>query len=358
MIRLGIIFGGRSGEHEISLMSAASVINAINREKYLPVLIGITKEGNWLLYDGPADKIEGGSWQEIAEAALAAEPEKYSLTILGSGGKSLKDKIDFALPILHGPYGEDGTIQGLFEMADIPYGGCGVLGSAAAMDKALAKEIFSSKNLPLCRYITIFKEEIIESTDMVIDRVEKYLPYPVFVKPANMGSSVGISKANNAEDLKEAINEASKYDRRLVLEEGLDCREMEMGIIGNYKPEASAIGEILTSDEFYSYTAKYFDEGRTRLCIPADIPDGIAEEMKDIALEAYQSLDCNGFARVDLFLEKGTDKIYLNEINTIPGFTKYSMFPLLWAEAGVPYPEVIERIIDLGYERYNSRQNA
>jgi D-alanine-D-alanine ligase len=173
-----------------------------------------------------------------------------------------------------------------------------------------------------------------------------------------MGSSVGISKANNAEDLKEAINEASKYDRRLVLEEGLDCREIEVGIIGNYKPEASAIGEILTSDEFYSYTAKYFDEGRTRLCIPADIPDGIAEEMKDIALEAYQSLDCNGFARVDLFLEKGTDKIYLNEINTIPGFTKYSMFPLLWAEAGVPYPEVIERIIDLGYERYNSRQNA
>lgn len=356
LIRLGIIFGGRSGEHEISLMSATSVINAIDREKYLPVMIGITKEGSWLLYDGPVEKIEDGSWQEIAEAALAEDPQKYSLTILGSGGRSLKDRIDFALPILHGPYGEDGTIQGLFEMADVPYGGCGVLGSAAAMDKAVAKEIFASKNLPIGRYMTIFKEETMENIDNVIDRVEKYLPYPIFVKPANMGSSVGISKVNNEEDLRQAINEASKYDRRLVLEEGLSCREIEMGVIGNYKPETSAIGEILPSADFYSYTAKYFDGGQTRLCIPADIPEDIAEEMRAIAIEAYQSLDCSGFARVDLFLENGTNKIIINEINTIPGFTKYSMFPLLWAEAGVPYAEVIERIIDLGYERYNSRQ--
>lgn len=357
-IRLGIIFGGRSGEHEISLMSATSVINAIDREKYLPIMIGITKEGKWLLYDGPIDKIEDGSWQEIAEAALAADPEAYSLTILGSGGRSLKEKIDFAFPILHGPYGEDGTIQGLFEMADIPYAGCGVLGSAAAMDKALAKDIFAIKNLPICRYMTIFKEETINEINKVIDRVEKYLPYPIFVKPANMGSSVGISKVTNTEDLKKAIGEASRYDRRLVLEEGLDCREIEIGVIGNYKPSTSAIGEILPSDEFYSYTAKYFDGGKTKLCIPADIPDDITEQIKAIAVEAYRSLDCSGFARVDLFIEKGTDKVYINEINTIPGFTKYSMFPLLWAEAGVSYPEVIEKIIALGYERYNSRQDA
>ena len=356
MIRLGIIFGGRSGEHEISLMSATSVIKAIDKEKFIPVLIGITKEGNWLLYDGPVDKIENGSWQQIAEAALAADPQKYALTILGSGGKSLKDWIDFALPILHGPYGEDGTIQGLFEMADIPYGGCGVLGSAAAMDKALAKEVFAKESLPICRHLNLYKEDFLENTERVIDRVEKFLPYPIFVKPANMGSSVGITKAKNTEELKAAIKEAIKYDRRLVLEEGLDCREIETGVLGNYAPTAGAVGEILPSDEFYSYKAKYFDGGQSKMCIPADIPTEIAEELKAIAVEAYKLLDCAGFARVDFFLEKGTNKIYINEINTIPGFTKFSMFPLLWAEVGVPYPELIERIIKLGFERYEDRR--
>ena len=356
MIRLGILFGGRSGEHEISLMSATSVIKAIDTEKFIPVLIGITKKGNWLLYDGPIEKIEDGSWQEMAEAALAANPKKYAITILGAGGKSLKDYIDFALPILHGPYGEDGTIQGLFEMADIPYGGCGVLGSAAAMDKTLAKEIFAKEDLPICRHLNLLKEEVEEDFPRVINRVEKFLPYPVFVKPANMGSSVGISKAGNTEELKAAIKEAIKYDRRLVLEEGLDCREIETGVLGNYKPAAAAVGEILPSAEFYSYEAKYFDGGQSKMCIPADIPNEIAEEIKGIALEAYKLLDCCGFARVDFFVERGTNKIYINEINTIPGFTKFSMFPLLWAEAGVSYPELIERIIKLGFERYEGRR--
>ncbi|MDD3168480.1 MAG: D-alanine--D-alanine ligase [Eubacteriales bacterium] len=356
MIRLGILFGGRSGEHEISLMSATSVIRAIDKEKFSLVLIGITKEGNWLLYDGPVDQIEDGSWQETAEAALEQNPEKYALTVLGSGGKSLKDRIDFALPVLHGPYGEDGTIQGLFEMADIPYGGCGVLGSAAAMDKALAKEVFAKENLPICRHLNLYKEEALGDLDRTIDRVEKFLPYPIFVKPANMGSSVGISKAKNTGELRAAIKEAVKYDRRLVLEEGLDCREIETGILGNHDPAAAAVGEILPSEEFYSYTAKYFDGGQSKLCIPADIPAEVAEEIKSIAVEAYKLLDCAGFARVDFFLERGTNKIFLNEINTIPGFTKYSMFPLLWAEAGVPYSELIERIIRLGFERYEDRR--
>ncbi len=356
MIRLGIIFGGRSGEHEISLMSATSVIKAINKEKFIPVFIGITKEGKWLLYDGPMEKIEDGSWQAIAEAALADDPEKYSLTVLGSGGRSLKDRIDFALPILHGPFGEDGTIQGLFEMADIPYGGCGVLGSAAAMDKILAKEVFAKENLPICRHLNLFKEEILDNMDRIIGKVEKFLPYPIFVKPANMGSSVGISKAKNAEELRAAIAEAIRYDRRLVLEEGLDCREVETAVLGNYTPAAAAVGEILPSEEFYSYKAKYFDGGQTKLCIPADIPAEIAKEIRTIAIEAFKLLDCSGYARVDFFLEKGTNKIYLNEINTIPGFTKFSMFPLLWAEAGVPYPELIERIIELGYARYQDKR--
>ncbi len=355
MIRLGVIFGGRSGEHEISLMSATSVIKAIDKDKFLPVFIGITKEGKWLLYDGPVESIEDGSWQKIAEEALAADPDKYEITVLGSQ-KSLKNWIDFALPVLHGPYGEDGTIQGLFEMADIPYGGCGVLGSASAMDKSLAKEVFAKKELPICRHLSLYKEELTENYDRVIGRIEKYLPYPIFVKPANMGSSVGISKAKNRQELEEALALAMKYDRRLVLEEGLDCREIETGVLGNYSPEAAAVGEILPSEEFYSYEAKYFDGGKSKICIPADIPDEVAKEVREIAVEAYRLLDCCGFARVDFFLERGTNKVYINEINTIPGFTKYSMFPLLWAEKGLPYPELIEKIIRLGFERYEDRK--
>ena len=356
MIRLGVIFGGRSGEHEVSLMSATSVIKAINKEKFDLVFIGITKKGDWLLYDGPVEKIEDGSWQAAAEAALAADPEKYALTVVGSGGKSLKDRIDFALPILHGPYGEDGTIQGLFEMADIPYAGCGVLGSAAAMDKILAKQVFAKADLPTCRYLALFKEEISASLDRVTEKVEKFLPYPIFVKPANMGSSVGIGKARNKDELKSAIEEAAKYDRRLILEEGLNCREIETAVLGNYDPAAAAVGEILPSEEFYTYKAKYFDGGQTKLCIPADIPASVANEVRSVAVEAFKLLDCSGYARVDFFLEKGTNKVYLNEINTIPGFTKFSMFPLLWGEAGVPYPELVERIIELGFERYESRR--
>ncbi|HWQ78855.1 MAG TPA: D-alanine--D-alanine ligase family protein [Anaerovoracaceae bacterium] len=356
MIKLGVIFGGRSGEHEVSLMSATSVIKAVNKEKFDLVFIGITKKGDWLLYDGPVEKIEDGSWKAAAEAALAADPEKYAFTVVGAGGKSLKDLIDFALPILHGPYGEDGTIQGLFEMADIPYAGCGVLGSAAAMDKILAKQVFTKANLPGCRYLPLFKEEITAGLDRVADKVEKFLPYPIFVKPANMGSSVGINKARNTEELKAAIEEATKYDRRLILEEGLNCREIETAVLGNYDPAAAAVGEILPSEEFYTYTAKYFDGGQTKLCIPADIPDAVAEEVRSVAVEAFKLLDCSGYARVDFFLERGTNKVYLNEVNTIPGFTKYSMFPLLWAEAGVPYPELIERIIEFGFERYESRR--
>jgi len=355
--KIGIIFGGRSGEHDISLMSATSVINAIDREKFEIVCIGITRSGDWLLYDGPSSKIESGEWQAEAESALAAEPEKYGFTVLGAGGRSLRDIMDFAFPVLHGPNGEDGTIQGLFEMADIPYAGCGVLGSAAAMDKAVAKDLFHRAGLPICKHAVVFKEEIEYNIETVVSRVEEALGYPVFVKPANMGSSVGVSKAKDRAGLADAFREAFRHDRRLVVEEGLDCREIETGIIGNYKPAAAAVGEIVPSNEFYDYTAKYFDGGLSRICIPAEIAPEIAETVRETAIRAYEALDCSGFARVDFFLERGTDKVYLNEINTIPGFTKFSMFPLLWAEKGVPYPELIERIIDFGFERYEERKN-
>lgn len=354
--RLGIIFGGKSGEHDVSLMSATSIINSVNKDKYDVVCIGITREGSWLLYDGPIEMIETGAWQNVAEEALAGEPEKYGVTILGAGGRSLKDLVDFVFPVLHGPRGEDGTIQGLFEMVDIPYAGCGVLGSSAAMDKAVAKEIFAKAGLPICKHMVVFKEEIDYNVNSIIEKIETNLGYPVFVKPANMGSSVGVTKAKDRQGLLSAFREAVLHDRRLVIEEGLDCREIETGIIGNYNPVASSVGEIISSGEFYDYTAKYFDGGQSKMCIPADISDEMTKIIRASAIKAYEALDCCGFSRVDFFVERGTNRIVLNEINTIPGFTKYSMFPCLWADAGMGYPELIERIIDLGFEKYASKQ--
>lgn len=360
MIKLGIFFGGRSSEHEVSLMSATSVINAIDRGKYEVVTIGITKEGKWLLYDGPVGHIEDGSWQREAEAALEADPETYGLTVLGTGGKSLKDLIDFALPVMHGPYGEDGTIQGLFEMINIPYGGCDVIGSALAMDKIAAKQVFAVMGIRQVPYVWIEAEDLPEKESWMKRKIEKRLSYPLFVKPANMGSSVGLSKVTRPDQLDSAIALACKYDRRIIIEQGIDCREMETAVLGNHIAEVGAVGEIIPSNEYYDYTAKYFDGGKTKLCIPAGITEEQREEIRTTAAKAYKALDCRGYARVDFLMDKNTGEIYLNEINTIPGFTRFSMFPLLWAEAGVPYPKLIEKIVELGMERHRvrSRQGA
>ena len=355
MERLGILFGGRSGEHEISLLSAASVIRALNREKFEPVTIGITKKGEWLLYDGPVEKIEDGSWEKEARAALERDPETYELTVLGTGNKSLKDRIDFALPILHGPYGEDGTIQGLFEMMDIPYGGSDVIGSAAAMDKAVAKELLAQNDLPQLPWMAVLEEEFEEVPEVILDWAEERLQWPIFVKPANMGSSVGITKARDRNSLKESMRVAFQYDRKVVLEQGAEVRELETAVLGNYDPDASVAGEIIPAADFYDYKAKYQSGDASRLCIPADVSEEEAEEIKELALAAYEVLNCCGFARVDLFMDKKNGKIYVNEVNTIPGFTRYSMFPLLWDATNVPYSEQIERIVALGYERYRSK---
>jgi D-alanine-D-alanine ligase len=357
MIKLGVLFGGRSGEHEISLMSAASVINAIDKSKYEVVQIGITREGDWYLYEGPTERIEDGSWEQEAKAALAADPAKYSLQVLGGGGSSLKQRIDFALPILHGPYGEDGTIQGLFEMIDIPYGGSGVTGAALTMDKILAKAVCEKAGLPQGPYVALTKGDFDEREQPLLQQIEAKLRYPMFVKPSNMGSSVGITKVRAKEELKKAIAKAAQYDQRILVEEGIDCRELETAVLGNYKPQVSGVGEIIPSSEFYDYKAKYFDGGQSKLCIPADIPAEKAEEIRGIAARAYSLLDCCGYARVDFFMEKATGRILLNEINSIPGFTKFSMFPLLWEEEGIAYPDLIERIVRLGYEKYNVKNS-
>lgn len=339
--RIGVIFGGRSGEHEVSCMSAASVIRAMNRDKYELIYIGITKEGRWMQYDGPVEKIEDGSWIDTAELFHLMK---------------LPEMIDFALPILHGPYGEDGRLQGLLEMLDIPYGGCGVLASAVAMDKAIAKDLFIQHGLPVCRHVFATKEQVEKSAETIAMNVESSIGYPCFVKPANMGSSVGISKAVNYDTLMVALEEAVRYDRRIIIEEAVDCREVETAVVGNAYPRVAAVGEILSGGEFYDYTAKYTD-GISSLCIPAHLPQNVYREIQQLALRAYKAINGEGYARVDFFIDRVTGKIYLNEINTIPGFTKYSMFPLLCREAGMEYDKLLERIIELGYERYYTKNN-
>lgn len=353
-IRLGIIFGGKSGEHEVSLMSAASVINAVDKEKYQVICIGITKEGEWLLYEGTPEDIESGEWEKQARKMLKKDPQRYGFNILGQNG--LKDRLDIVFPVLHGPYGEDGTIQGLFEMADIPYVGAGVLGSSAAMDKVCSKLIFKQVNLPICKHTTVLRKDFEENPKETLSLIDKEFEYPVFVKPANLGSSVGITKAHHLRELEKAIIEACKYDRKILIEASVNCREIETSVIGNDCPQAAAVGEIIPSREFYDYKAKYFDEGRSKLCIPANITEAQREQIRDYAIKAYQAIDCCGFARIDFFIDKDTDEIMINEINTIPGFTKYSMLPLLWKEQGVDYSPLIDKLIEYGFERYEESQ--
>lgn len=342
MKRIGIIFGGRSGEHEVSLLSAASVIEAIDRDKFEVVMIGITKSGQWKLYEGDSSAIPCGAWECAAEDISVAQ---------------LPSLADFMFPVLHGPYGEDGTIQGLFEMLDLPYAGCGVLSSALCMDKVSAKKIFEEAGLPTSRYKLIYSEDLNTRMDEIIAEIEAELPYAMFVKPSNMGSSVGISKVRNGEELREALLLAAQYDRRIIIEEGIHCREVETGVIGNHCPAVAAVGEICAKLDFYDYTAKYTEDAGTEITVPARLPKLTYEKIRSLAKEAYRACDCSGFARIDFFVDKNTGEVYINEINTIPGFTKYSMFPVMWNEMGVGFTELIERIVEFGYERYYAKNN-
>lgn len=339
MTRLGIIFGGRSGEHEVSLMSSTSAIKAIDKNKFDVVMIGITKDGRWKLFEGEPDDVENGRWEALAEEIKISD---------------IKDLIDFALPILHGPYGEDGTIQGLFEMLDLPYAGCGVLASACAMDKIVAKDLFTKAGILSSDYIATY-EVSFRSQD--VDGICEKLGLPVFVKPANMGSSIGIVKVGKKEDLEAAILSAFKYDSRVIVEKGINARELEVGVIGNDRLILSEVGEIVPSAEYYDYTAKYFDGGKSRMIVPADIKPETRGKTLELAAASYRALACTGFARCDFLMDKETEEVYINEINTIPGLTKFSMFPILFQEAGVPYGTLIERIVEFGYERYYSKNN-
>ncbi|MBR5740506.1 MAG: D-alanine--D-alanine ligase [Firmicutes bacterium] len=344
--RIGLIFGGKSPEHEVSLLSAASVSRAIDKDKYSVIYIGITKDGAWKrlnvpLSQTPEDLMENGTWENYAE--------DFDMGIL-------KSSIDFALPIVHGPYCEDGKLQGFFETMDIPYGGCGVLASALAMDKLASKDVFAKVGFPICKHKPLFSWRYFSHPEKSEREVAEEIGYPCFVKPANMGSSVGITKVNGPEEFFKACDIAFTYDKRVIIEEALDVRDVEVAIIGNEAPFAGEVGEIAVSADFYDYDAKYIND-KSEMLIPAPIDQETREALRSLAVKAYEAIDGEGFARIDFFLEKETGKILLNEINTIPGFTKRSMFPLLMGAVGISYPDVIERIIELGYERYNNKNH-
>jgi len=381
-IRVGILFGGRSGEHEISLLSATSVLDAINKEKYEVVPIGITKDGRWLtaqraenLLRGRQDpplQLRAGDPQATPTAAVLATgnativppfPKAALLPFQNEAGHSSDPNfnpihVDVIFPVLHGTFGEDGTIQGLLELADIAYVGAGVLGSAAGMDKDVMKRLFAAAGLPIVKHLTILRSDFQKSPNRVRRLVESQLEYPVFVKPANLGSSVGISKVHNSKEFAHAMKEAATYDRKIVVEEGVGkkekAREIECSVLGNEKPLASVAGEIIPAKEFYDYTAKYLEEG-SQLLIPAKLNKKQMKYVQELAIAAFRATECSGLARVDFLMDPHSEEIFLNEINTMPGFTSISMYPKLWAASGVPYPELIDRLISLGLERHKEK---
>jgi len=380
-LRLGILFGGRSGEHEVSLLSAASILKAIDRKKFEVVPIGITKDGHWLaagdargllegdqssiarrLRAGDPDSTPGAKLlQEGIPTLLAPEPVETGAALAAGSARPAAANLDVVFPVLHGTFGEDGTIQGLFELAGVAYVGSGVLGSAAGMDKDAMKRLFQQARLPIVKHVTLLRADWEKQPRKAIAQVEASLRYPVFVKPANLGSSVGISKAHDRSELGPALDLAAKYDRKLVVEQGVGgsgragrsakARELEVGVLGNDDPRASVVGEIIPGKEFYDYEAKYLSEGSVPV-IPAKLSKAETKQIREMAVAAFRACDLSGLARVDFLMEPdGKRRIYLNEVNTMPGFTQISMYPKLWEATGVSYKDLITRLIELALER-------
>jgi D-alanine-D-alanine ligase len=354
-LKLGVIFGGRSGEHEVSLMSARSVMAALDRSRYEIIPIGITHEGQWLGGKNVLEAFELGQVEALDPVVLLAEPGVNKLFGWGEGQPlATFQDLEVVFPVLHGTFGEDGTLQGLLELANIPYVGAGVLASAVAMDKGLFKSVMRAHNIPVVDWKILDTTQMAEDMDDVLNQAESVAPYFLFTKPANLGSSVGIGKCRNRSDLLEGLMDAARYDRRVLVERGLDAREIEVSVLGNENPEASIPGEIVPGDEFYSYKAKYIDD-TSDLLIPAPIDQDTAQEARRLAIESYKAIDGAGMARVDFLLERSTGDLYVNEINTIPGFTKISMYPKLWEASGLPYSALLDRLIDLAFERHKQK---
>lgn len=361
--RIGIVFGGRSGEHEVSLASALSVVQNLDREKYEIIPIAITQEGAWLWGVEPQQMLDAVK-NSLAAPDLASSPvvslatdsrNKHFISARDTQPLPGNGELDVLFPVLHGPYGEDGTIQGLFEMANMPYVGCGVLGSAVGMDKEIMKILFQAIGLPIVKSLVYRRARWEQDAEHLLDEVEQGLPFPCFVKPANMGSSVGVSKARTRDELTEAISKAFTYDVKIVIEQGLDCREFSCAVLGNEYPQASHIGEILPGSEFSDYEDKYVNH-TIQFVIPSTLPAETTQELRAMALAAYQTLNLSGLSRVDFFQDKTTGLFYINEVNTLPGFTEMSLYPKLWAASGLTYPALLDRLIELALERYESRQ--
>jgi D-alanine-D-alanine ligase len=360
-LRVGVIFGGRSGEHAVSLMSARFVLNMLNTDKYIIYQIGIMKDGCWLFGENALDALTNNQVDDLNPVTLLPDPSRSGLKGIGSKQhevvlEHLAD-LDVIFPVLHGTFGEDGTLQGLLELTDVAYVGAGVLGSALGMDKLVFNDVMRANGIPVVDSVTILRSEMEKDLEKALTRAEEAGDYPLFIKPANLGSSVGISKANNRSDLMEGLMDAAQYDRRILVQKGLNAQEIEVSVLGNDNPIASICGEIRPHAEFYSYEAKYHDD-RSEAIIPASIPDESAEKIRNLAVRAFKAVDLAGMARVDFFIDKDSGEIYLNELNTIPGFTQISMYPMLWEASGLSGTELVDRLIDLALERKVDRDKT
>jgi D-alanine-D-alanine ligase len=362
-IRIAVLFGGRSGEHEVSLMSARSVLAALDAERYEVIQIGITSDGNWLTGANTLAAFEKKDFSDLVSVIPPTEPAAcqslYAIHVTKAGGRiEPLSEVDVFFPVLHGPFGEDGTMQGLFELADAAYVGAGVAGSAVGMDKAIFKDVMRANNIPIVDSLLVLRAEIETDLNAVIAKIETLGNYPFFAKPANLGSSVGISKCNSRADLIEGLMEAAHFDRRVVVESGVGhVREIEVSVLGNEDPQTSVCGEVLPSREFYSYESKYVD-GTSGLLIPSPLPPEVSDQIRAYAVRAYKAIDCAGMARADFFVNGSTHQIYLNELNTLPGFTSISMYPKLWQASGMTYPQLIDRLIELALARKAQRDRT
>ena len=361
-LKVAVLFGGRSGEHEVSLMSARSVLSVLDRNRYDVIEIGITHQGTWLTGEKVLEALESGSTKKLLPVVVSPDPSETGIYILESAGTEVKFKklsdVDVFFPVLHGTFGEDGTVQGLFELADVAYVGAGVLGSSVGMDKALFKDVMRTNGIPVLESAVALRTEIQNNIEAVVEKAEKVGAYPLFVKPANLGSSVGVTKCRSRSDLTEGLMDAAQYDRRILIERGVASpREIEVSVLGNSQPSASVPGEIIPGADFYSYDAKYVLDN-SELIIPAPLTADQVQTFRELAVKAYRAVDVAGMARVDFLLDKSDGKIYLNEINTIPGFTKISMYPKLWEASGLPYASLVDRLIDLALERKSERDNT
>ena len=366
-LRVGVMFGGRSGEHEVSLMSARSILRALDPLKYTVTQIGLTYEGNWLVGEDVLEALSQNRVDQLSPAFIIPDPRWRGLYQIHhqAQGDLLQclAELDVVFPVLHGPFGEDGTVQGLLEMADMAYVGAGVVGSAVGMDKGVFKDVMRAHDIPVVDWMIVNRSQIEQDVEQVIQQAMRLADFPLFVKPANLGSSVGITRCNTRSDLFEGLYEAIRFDRRVLIEHGVaQAREIEISVLGNENPQVSLPGEVLPSREFYSYEAKYIDN-RSQLLVPAPLSPELTRRIQDLAVRAYQAIDCAGMARADFLLEKGssageTGSLYLGELNTIPGFTNISMYPKLWEASGLAYPALVDRLIELAMERKHERDRT